>query len=65
MKLAEAAAFFLAKSKDMSLVGEGILSEWAKDVRDKAKEVIGTYDYGWTPLAPSTIAHKAMGDTPL
>ena len=34
-------------------------------VEDTAKEVIGTYDLGWAPLAASTIAQKANGDTPL
>ena len=33
-------------------------------VRDEAQRVIGTYDYNWTPLAPSTLARKAA-DTPL
>jgi hypothetical protein len=32
---------------------------------EKAKEAIGTYAYGWAPLQPDTIAHKANGDTPL
>jgi hypothetical protein len=31
----------------------------------KAKEAIGNYSYGWPPLKPETIAHKANGDTPL
>ncbi len=31
----------------------------------EAKRVIGTYDYGWPPLEPETIARKATGDSPL
>jgi phage gpG-like protein len=34
-------------------------------VETEAKRVIGTYDYGWPPLAESTIERKANGDTPL
>lgn len=34
-------------------------------VRDEAKRVIGTYDYGWPALKPATIARKSSGDTPL
>ena len=34
-------------------------------VEDTAKHAIGTYELGWTPLKPETIARKANGDTPL
>lgn len=34
-------------------------------VETEAKRVIGTYDYGWPPLQPETVARKANGDTPL
>jgi phage gpG-like protein len=37
----------------------------AKIVETEAKRVLGTYDYGWAPLKPATIAQKANGDTPL
>jgi phage gpG-like protein len=40
------------------------LEKAAVIVETEAKRVIGTYDYGWAPLAPSTLAHKAA-DTPL
>lgn len=40
------------------------LEKAAKIVETEAKRVIGTYDYGWTLLAPSTLARKAA-DTPL
>jgi len=41
------------------------LEKAAKIIETEAKRVIGTYDYGWTPLAASTVAQKANGDTPL
>lgn len=41
-----------------------VLEETAQLVEDEAKRVIGTYDYGWPPLAPSTLAKKSA-DTPL
>jgi HK97 gp10 family phage protein len=34
-------------------------------LEDESKRVLGTYDYGWPPLAPETIASKATGDSPL
>jgi hypothetical protein len=40
-----------------------LLDEAAKIVQDEAKRVLGTYDYGWPPLAPSTVERKG-GDTP-
>ena len=33
-------------------------------IEEGAKEAIGTYAYGWAPLAPSTLEKKAA-DTPL
>lgn len=41
------------------------LEAGAKIVETEAKRVIGTYDYGWPPLKPATVARKAKGDTPL
>jgi len=40
------------------------LEKAAVIVETEAKRVIGTHDYGWPPLAPSTLAKKAA-DTPL
>lgn len=37
----------------------------AEMVRDEAKRVLGTYEYGWTPLQPATVKRKSRGDTPL
>jgi phage gpG-like protein len=41
------------------------LEDGCKIVEDEAKRVIGTYDYGWIPLKPETVARKATGDSPL
>jgi hypothetical protein len=40
------------------------LEEAARIIEDEAKRVIGTYEYGWPPLQPATVARKAA-DTPL
>ena len=34
-------------------------------IEKEAQRVIGTYEYGWPPLSPATIARKATGDSPL
>ena len=41
------------------------LEECAKLVETTAKDALGTYVFGWAPLAPSTIAQKVTGDSPL
>ena len=61
--LLKAAAKFEQFKINMDLAAEGILTEWAVTVRDKAKEAIGTYKYGWEPLGPAAVAKH--GDTPL
>lgn len=45
--------------------GHEILEPVGVMLETSAKEAIGTYRFGWTPLAESTIAHKATGDSPL
>jgi hypothetical protein len=61
--LLEAAAKFEAFGRNMEFAGEAILTELAIIIRDRAKESIGTYRYGWTPLGPAAVARH--GDTPL
>lgn len=39
------------------------LNESGKLVQEECKRVLGTYEYGWSPLAPSTLARK-KADTP-
>lgn len=41
-----------------------LLEKSAVIVEEEAKRVIGTHDYGWPPLAQSTLAKKSA-DTPL
>ncbi len=41
------------------------LEKAAQVIETEAKRVIGTYDYGWPPLKPATIAQKTTGDSPL
>jgi phage gpG-like protein len=64
MSLIEAAAKFQALGRDMDRLGPAIVAHACQMVCTEAKRVIGTNDYGWPPLAPSTLAHKAA-DTPL
>jgi len=40
------------------------LKKGAQIIEEEAKRVLGTYDYGWPPLAASTIEHKQTGDSP-
>jgi HK97 gp10 family phage protein len=40
------------------------MEEACKILEDSAKGAIGTYEFGWPPLAESTLARKAA-DTPL
>jgi hypothetical protein len=37
----------------------------AKAITAKSKAVLGSYEYGWPPLQPETVARKATGDSPL
>jgi phage gpG-like protein len=61
--LLEAVAKMEAFRKNCEYASEAILSDWAVTVRDKAKEAIGTYRYGWPALGPEAVAKH--GDTPL
>jgi phage gpG-like protein len=51
--------------RGMPMVAHNVLEQAGQMVEDEAKRVLGTYDYGWPPLKPATIARKAHGDTPL
>jgi phage gpG-like protein len=50
---------------NMTKANASALEQAAQIIETEAKRVIGTYDYGWTPLKPATIASKATGDSPL
>ena len=54
--LAEAALKMAAVANDITLTMEGIISELCWLVKDRAQEAIGSYKYGWTQLAESTLA---------
>lgn len=62
--LAGFAAHVLTLAADMEHANHVALERAAVIVETEAKDVIGTYRYGWPPLAPSTLARKAA-DTPL
>lgn len=63
--LSEGAAFFTAISLTMEKASKAAVTKSARIVRDEAKRVLGTHDYGWAPLASETIERKATGDSPL
>jgi HK97 gp10 family phage protein len=58
------AAFLPALALEVKHEEHKVLEKAAVVVETEAKRVIGTYDYGWTPLAESTLAKKSA-DTPL
>jgi hypothetical protein len=62
--LLQGAAFFAGMSAAVDRAARKAVEKSAVIVEEEAKRVIGSYDYGWTPLAASTLAHKAA-DTPL
>jgi phage gpG-like protein len=61
-------ASFIVKLKvielELEVVGHAAIAAACQMIADEAKRVIGTYDYGWPSLAPSTLAKKSA-DTPL
>ena len=62
--LAQAIAQIGTVAANMSLVEQAALTVAAQMVQEEAQRVIGTYDYGWPPLAESTLKKKDA-DTPL
>lgn len=62
--LLEGAAFFTAVHARLEHASKAAVTRSARLIRDEARRVLGTYDYGWPSLAESTIAHKATGDSP-
>jgi phage gpG-like protein len=59
------AAFLPVLALEVEHEKHKVLEKSAVIVEKEAKRVIGTYDYGWPPLKPATIARKATGDSPL
>lgn len=62
--LLQGAAFFTGVHARLEHSSKAAVSKSARLIRDEARRVLGTYDYGWPSLAESTIARKAHGDTP-
>ena len=63
--LAGLASFFTnTLVRNMPSVENHMLEQAGQMVENEAKRVLGSYDYGFAPLAPSTIARKALGDSP-
>ena len=62
--LLEFASFLGTLSLETERANHQALEHAAVIVETEAKRVIGTYDYGWPPLAASTLAKKSA-DTPL
>jgi HK97 gp10 family phage protein len=58
------AAFLPVLALEVEHEKHKLLEKAAVIVEEEAKRVIGTYDYNWPPLAPSTLAKKSA-DTPL
>ena len=64
LSLVGAIGFFTEMALTEKYVDHHALTEAAKIVKEEAQRVLGTYDYGWEPLAASTVEHKAAGDSP-
>ncbi|WP_024516853.1 hypothetical protein [Bradyrhizobium sp. Tv2a-2] len=62
--LASLAAFATASVVGLDRAKHEALEHVAVIVEDGAKAAIGTYEFGWPSLAPSTLARKSA-DTPL
>jgi phage gpG-like protein len=62
---AQLAAKLVTAEADIKLAQEAALEKACQLIEDRAKQAIGTYEFGWTPLKPKTIARKSTGDSPL
>jgi hypothetical protein len=62
--LSSAVAKFFILSSGAREIEESAVTVAAKFLLERAKAAIGTYEFGWVPLAPATIAGKGA-DTPL
>jgi phage gpG-like protein len=65
LSLAQAASRFIRISEEIHVIDKEALEIAGQIIETEAKRVLGTYDYGWTPLKPETVARKQMGDSPL
>jgi hypothetical protein len=62
MNLTQAIKFFGAMPLAVEASKKAALTRAAKVIQKEAKRVIGTFDYGWPPLADSTVARKGHDD---
>lgn len=62
--LLDGAAFFTGAHLRMEHASKAAVTKAARLIRDEAKRVLGTYEYGWVSLADTTIAGKITGDSP-
>jgi hypothetical protein len=65
VSLMQAIRQFLMFGAEEHIIKHAALEAGGKLFLEKAKNAIGTYEYGWPQLAESTIARKERGDTPL
>lgn len=65
MDLKEAVEQMTRVSLEVPRASNASLEHAAQVVEEEAKRVLGTYDYGWPRLKPSTVARKTTGDSPL
>jgi hypothetical protein len=63
--LLQAVAKFGAIVASIKKAEDTALETAGKSFVKHIKHAIGTYEYGWPPLQPATIAKKKAGDTPL
>jgi hypothetical protein len=65
MSLAEGAALFAGMAIAVEAGEHDALEKACVIIETEARSYPGNYQTGWSPLAESTIAHKATGDSPL
>ncbi len=65
MELLEFVGLLGVAAAELELGNRQALEHAGQVVEDAAKEAMGTYKFGWPPLAPETVAGKATGDSPL
>lgn len=63
--IAKLAARFMKWDAHSAAADERSLMRAGKVVQRRVRGAIGTYEFGWPPLSPATIARKRRGDTPL
>ena len=59
------AAKLASVAVESELAIQAVVEDAAGLVQETAKNAMGTYEFGWTPLKEETVARKATGDSPL